>query len=245
MVDFVKESTVGEIIGGSFQLYARHLLPLFLICLAPVLPFDILMAIAGATGNLPFYVIAQILMLVAGAFAYGAVTVAVSDVCLGNRPTLKRSYAAIGRVLGRYLGTYALAMTAFLVGLALFLIPGLVVSALFMFALPVAVIERKRAIASFKRSMALGKGFYWRNFGVLMLAMLTAIAVLTLLITVLSVIALLLGLEPEGFAFGLFTSVITDFVTPLMQIPLVLLYYDMRVRKEFFDSASLSQEMFA
>jgi hypothetical protein len=31
---------------------------------------------------------------------------------------------------------------------------------------------------------------------------------------------------------------------PLLQIPLILLYYDMRVRKEFFDGAALAQEMF-
>lgn len=245
MVDFVKESTVGEIIGDSFRLYARHLLPLFMICLVPILPFDILLAVASTTGNLPFHVVAQILMFAAGAFVYGAITVAVSDVCLGNRPSLKRSYAAIGRVFGRYLGTYALSMIAFGVGLMLFVIPGLVVSVLLMFALPVAVIERKRTIASFKRSMALGKGFYWRNFGVLMLALLIAIGILILLIALFSVLAVLLGLEPEGFAFSLLTSVITDFTTPLLQIPLVLLYYDMRVRKEFFDSAALSQEMFA
>lgn len=245
MVGFVKESTVGEIIGDTFRLYFRNLLPLFLISLVPALPFDLLVAIGTSTQNVGLTVVGQALALAADVFVYGAITVAVSDICVGNRPTLKRSFSAIGRVLGRYLGTYALTMLIFLIGLALLVVPGLVAAVLLMFTLPVAVIERKRPIAAITRSIALGKGFYWRNFGVQMLALLVAIAAFGLLIAVVAMAAVVLGVEPEGFGFSLLMSVASDFATPLMQIPLVLLYYDMRVRKEFFDGAALSQEMFA
>jgi hypothetical protein len=245
MVDYVKESTVGELIGDTFRLYGRNLLPLFLICLIPVLPFDFLVAVGVSSQNAPLTIVAQLLSAAGDAFVYGAITFAVSDICLGNRPSVRRSYAAIGRVLGRYLGTYFLVMLAFCVAVLMLVIPALVVSVLFMFALPVTIIERRRPIASIKRSIALGKGSYWRNFGVLMLALLVSVGVLVLLLVVFGVLAVLAGLDPEGFAFSLIGSIVVDFVNPLIQIPLVLLYYDMRVRKEFFDSAALSQEMFA
>lgn len=245
MVGFIKESTVGEIIGDSFRIYARNIWPLFLVCLIPSAPFDLMTAAGNAGGAMPLVIVGNLGSLAASAFVYGAVTVAVSDICLGNPPSVKRSYAALGRVLGRYLGTYGLTMLIFLLGLVLLVVPGLVASVLLMFTLPVAVIERKRPVAAVKRSMALGKEFYWRNFGVLILALLVATAFGFLLFGIAAIAGLVIGTDPQGFLFNLLFVLAGVLATPLLQIPLVLLYYDMRVRKEYFDGAALSQEMFA
>ena len=244
MVTFIKESALGDIIADTFRIYAANLLPLFLICFVPLAPFELMLEIAASTGTEALAVIANLLSLVASMFVYGAVTVAVSDICLGNRPTVKRSYAAIGRVFGRYIGAYLLLLLIVMVGFVLLIVPGFIAAVLLMFALPAVVIERKGAIASLKRSMFLGKGFYWRNFGISLLVGIIAVIAMTLIVAVIVVVLLVIGVEDE-FLFNLLMAITGIFVTPLFQIPLVLLYYDMRVRKEFFDGSALAQEMFA
>lgn len=244
MVTFVKEFTFGEIIADTFRIYSGNLLPLFLICFVPLAPFQLILEIAVSAESPSLAVIANLLSLVASMFVYGAVTIAVSDICLGNRPTVKRSYAAIGRVIGRYIGAYLLLMLTVMVGFVLLIVPGVVAAVLLMFALPAVAIERKRAFASLKRSVFLGKGFYWRNFGISLLVSLIAVIAMTLIVTVIVVVLLIIGSEDE-FLFNIVMAITGIFVTPLFQIPLVLLYYDMRVRKEFFDGSALAQEMFA
>jgi hypothetical protein len=245
VLTYVKESTVGELIGDTFRIYAKNLLPLFIICLVPLAPVELLKAAATSAQNEPLVAISVLLSLLVGIFVYGALTVAVSDICLGNPPTLKRSYSAIGRVMGKYLGTYLLLVLVVIIGTLLLVIPGIVAMVLLLFALPVTVIERKGGMAALKRSVALGKGFYWRNLGVLILAALVAAGCMIPVFVVIFVLVLVSGASAEDFGFNVILSLGNILVTPLGQIPLILLYYDMRARKEFFDGSALAQEMFA
>jgi magnesium-transporting ATPase (P-type) len=245
VVTYIKESSVGELIGDTFRIYAKNLLPLFLICLLPMAPFEILKAIGVAAGSQALVGIAALLSAAASVFVYGAVTVAVSDICLGNPPTLKRSYSAIGRVLGKYLVAYLLIVVIIGVGFVLLILPGVLLWALLVFTLPAVVIERKGGVAALKRSVTLGKGFYWRNLGVLLLAILVVVAFAMLIFMLAIGAGVAAGGTGEEFGFSLLSSLASILVTPLGQIPLILLYYDMRVRKEFFDGSALAQEMFA
>jgi hypothetical protein len=241
---FVKEYTAGALIGDTFRIYGRNLPTLFLICLVPMGPFELLKAIGTSQRDETLVIVATLLSLAASIFVYGANTIAVSDICLGNRPSFKRSYQAIGRVFGRYAGTYFLVILAMGFGLVLFVVPGIIATLFYLFALPVAAIERKGPRDSMKRSRVLGKGSYWRNLGVLLLASLTAGIFMVAIFMVLGVLALALDIDPEDLGFNVLFAMSGILVTPLLQIPLILLYYDMRVRKEYFDQSALSQEMF-
>jgi hypothetical protein len=246
VITFVKELTIREIIADTLYIYGKHFPLLFLICLVPFGPFEILESIGISTQNSWLLVMSNVLYLFAGGvFAYGAMTVAVSDICLGNRPSLKRSYSAIGRVPWKYLGAYLLMTVIVGAGLYLLILPGILVGALLVFTLPAVIIERKGSIAALKRSLALGKGFYWHNLGVLTLATLITLVVAFVASTVIYIAAVLAGARAEDFATSLLMSLGSILAAPLLQIPLILLYYDMRVRKEFFDGAALAQEMFA
>ena len=52
-----------------------------------------------------------------------------------------------------------------------------------------------------------------------------------------------IGAGSGDFAFTFIIGILTSLAVPLLQVPTILLYYDMRVRKENFDGASLAQEL--
>jgi hypothetical protein len=242
---FVREYTVGAIVGDTFRIYGRNLPTLFLICLLPMGPFELLKAIGNTAHDQTLIIVATLLSLAAGIFVYGANTIAVSDICVGNPPSLKRSYQAIGRVIGKYIGTYALLMLLVLLGFMLLGIPGIIAILLYLFALPVAAIERMGPRAAMKRSRELGKGFYWRNFGVLLVATLMAGLFMLAVFMLTAILGVAMDLDDGDLGLNVLLALSGIFTTPILQIPLILLYYDMRVRKEYFDQSALSQEMFA
>ena len=243
MADYISERTAGQIIGDSVRLYWKNLPVIFVIYVLPITPLIVIEAVAVAERDETTNLVALGIEAVISIFTIGAVTFAVSDICLGNRPSVKRSYAALGRVFWPYLGTYFLYVIASIVGLALLVVPGLIALLLLLFCLPVAIIERRGAIESCKRSIRLGKGFYWRNFGVLLLAMLLAMVVMLAIGILLGFVSVVSNTDPEGFVYNLIISLVGSLAAPLFQVPAILLYYDMRARKEHFDGAALAQEL--
>lgn len=243
MAGYISERKAGQIIGDSIRLYVQNLPVIFVIYGLPLFPLIVIEAAAAASHDEATNLAALAVETVISMFTLGAVTFAVSDICLGNRPSIRRSYAALFRVFWPYLLTYLLVVTATLVGLVLLVVPGLIAMMLLLFCLQVAIIERRGPIESCKRSIQLGKGYYWRNFGVLLLAILLAgVAILAIGMT-LGIIAVVADSDPESFIFNLLVGVLGSLAAPLLQIPAILLYYDMRARKEHFDGAALAQEL--
>lgn len=241
MTEYVSERAAGQIIGDSIGIYARNFPVIILIYLVPILPIILLSATAAASRDEALNIIAGVLHSVVAIFTTGAVTIAVSDVCVGNRPSFARSYAAIVQVFWRYLGTYALAMLVVFIGMLLLVIPGIYAAVLLMFALPVCIIERRAAVDAFKRSKTLGKGHYLRNFGVLVLGSLLMLLAAFVLGAVLGFILAKAGAGP--FLFNFLPMLAGSAVAPIIMVVVILLYYDMRARKENFDGTALAQEL--
>jgi hypothetical protein len=61
-------------------------------------------------------------------------------------------------------------------GLIFLIVPGIIISVLWFFVIPIAVLEKGNAFSSFGRSMALGSGFRWRILSLWLLMMLVALA---------------------------------------------------------------------
>lgn len=243
MADYISERTGGQIIGDSLRLYLNNLPVIFAVYVLPLLPVIFLESVAMSAGDLDTYLIIALIEAVITIFTLGAVTVAVSDICLGNKAGLVRSYAALFRVFWAYLGVYLLYLLATLVGLVLLIVPGIAAMVLLLFCLPAAIIERRGPIEACKRSVDLGKGYYWRNFGVLLLAILVAGVATVIVNLVMVLLSFLLDAGPESFAFNFLTGFLSSLAAPLFQVPAILLYYDMRARKEHFDGAALAQEL--
>jgi hypothetical protein len=243
MASYIREQTLGRIVSGAFGIYGKNFLALYLTYFIPVLPFTILSAIGASNHDEVVVGVASLLGLFATFFSIGAVTIAVSDICLGNRPSVTRSWQLIGRVFWVYTGVFVSVGVIILVGFIAVLVPGLIAIVMLMFALTVCVIERKGVRESIKRSAALGKGHYWRNFGVWFVASLVVGLVMVAAMIVALAPMLLFGTDEDDFLFHFVQGLLTSLAAPLGQIAIVLLYYDMRVRKENFDGAALAQEL--
>ncbi len=243
MANYITERTAGQILSDSIRLYFRHLPAIFLIYLLPMLPILLLEADAAGRGDETGELIFGALDTVVSSFTLGAVAFAISDICLGNRPSVVRSYGALFRMFWPYLGAYLIYTVATIAGLALLIVPGFYVMVALLFCLPAVIIERRGAIEACKRSYTLGKGFHWRNLGIVLLILLVVLLVMLAIGVLLGMAIAIAGGNDDGFVANLIIVVLASLSAPLFQVAAILLYYDMRARKEHFDGAALAQEL--
>jgi hypothetical protein len=190
-------------------------------------------------------------------FSVGAVYRAVTDVALGRPATIG---AVLRETLARYwplLGLIGLGLLlvigwfiAEVIGFVLLIIPGL---AVFCFAVYLAVrwslvvaammAEDVGPIRGLGRSWSLVSGSWWRTFGILLIVgILQSIISYALLI--------LFTLFADIFSSGDFraalvsvgSTLLSALVSPITTIAVVLLYFDLRVRKEGLDLDQLAQQ---
>ena len=190
-------------------------------------------------------------------FTLGAVYRAVTDVALGRpatigvvlRETLARYWPLLGLV-GLFFVFALVWSIAELIGLLLLIVPGLAVFCaaiyfLVRWSLTVAAMmaEDIGPIRGLGRSWNLVKGQWWRTFGILV--------VVAILQTVISyALFFLFGLIAAVFSTGDFqaalvqvgSTLLSAVVSPITTIAVVLLYFDLRVRKEGLDLDQLAQQ---
>ena len=268
LVPDLRPLSVGEIIDVAIKIWRRHLPTLAKIVFVVVAPFQILAALVAAsvsssdagfetfdaqgnstldTGALAGFVAgmftAQALSALAFLIASAAVLRAVSVAYLGGTPDWQDSLRAATSRLGS------------LIWLALLMFGGLMMSAVALFlpfvwlgvawslAFPVLVGEGARGTGALRRSFRLVRGRWWPTFGALLLAFMFQFFLGL-------VLGIPLGLLTAGWdsasaaslALTTAVSVVSSVVTtPFMAAVLVLIYFDLRVRKEGFDLELLSQ----
>src|SRR4029077_655192 len=190
-------------------------------------------------------------------FTLGAVYRAVTDVALGRpatiggvlRETLARYWPLLGLV-GLFFVFALVWAVAELIGFVLLILPGLAVFCaavyfLVRWSLTVAAMmaEDIGPIRGLGRSWNLVKGQWWRTFGILL--------VVAILQTVISyALFILFGLIAAVFSTGDFqaalvqvgSTLLSALVSPITTIAVVLLYFDLRVRKEGVDLDQLAQQ---
>lgn len=253
MKTYVCEQSLGRIIGSSFKIYIKNLRSLFLIYFLPVFPFAALAQHAQLVNNTWVRIAAYIVSFFMSIFVIPPITVAVSNICLGNKASLMHSYRYVfDKGLGRFLLTYLLLLLAIAIGYILLFVPGIFCSLWFMFALQVAILERVSGRKALKRSKELGKGFYLRNLGVLSVMVIIASVAGTVLAGLFGgIVGLSFGMLAPNMAnsqvFILLCSTLgiaaSHLLYPIAIIGTVLLYYDMRVRKEAYDNATLAEDL--
>jgi len=240
--NYLVEHSVGSIIRGAFQIYFRHFGTLFFIYVLPVVPVAVLQGEAQIAGERSLLVFSVLLSIVVSLFAFGAMTVAVSDICLGNPPSFRRSYARVlGKLVLLLLLTNLLQMLAIAVGFVLLVIPGLVAMLWFMLSSSIVVLEGRSGVAALKRSKQLGDGSHWRNAGLLLVLFIVTAAIGGVIGGVFG------GLFPgllEHWTFRTVQAVVQQgLAMPVTLIALVLIYYDRRVRKEGYDAKALAEDL--
>ena len=239
--------TAGILLRNIIGMYRRHFGILMASAVLPVAPFLLLIFWLSALES-PWVVLGVVPYMVAAFVAGGALTVVISDICLGNRPTLVHAYR---RVLGQQRWLHLLATGLLLtlmmwVGTLLLVLPGLWVMARGFLSSIVVTLEGRSARDAIKRSFALTHGQAWRIMGLTLLPLLLAYVAMVVCVMVVAIVAsLTLGdatlagvlVQVVSFALGL------ALFAPVMGITMVLLYYDQRVRREAYDMQALAEDL--
>jgi hypothetical protein len=199
-----------------YRAHARHLLTIaFVIYLAAAIVAGLLGLIGGIFG----YFLGSIVEFVAAFLLQAALVKAVQDVRDGRADL---SFGETVSAATPYIGPVAIASIlagiAITIGLILIIVPGLFLITIWAVIVPVIVIERSGALASFGRSQQLVRGNGWHVFGTLVL-------VFVILIVVDFVLGLIFLALPLLLRNGLSTVISGTLIAPFIALVVTLIYY--------------------
>lgn len=264
----LSEQMASTLLLNILYILRYHYGVMFACVVMPILPFiifmDVLWDASFSVKALPLlgYCIAIIV-------CPAALTVALSDICLGNEPKLKRAFAHIlGQRRWWYLTTTALLLLlAVLPGAVLLMLSfSIVISELARLALllvvvvvtlwimirgffisTIVVLEGRRNLDAIRRSFVLTKGQSWRLSGLYLLPNLL-IFLISFLIGFLLVFLGTWAGDVNGVMVTHMSRIATDLVgvgfsMPVLSATVVLLYYDQRSRRESYDAQALFEDL--
>ncbi len=248
--------SVSDLVDETFQMYRRNFL-LFIsitaVLVVPLAVINILQQIAvqrqsttdGIVGVSFMSLVVILLRYLADLAVLTAVIHAASEIRLGRKTSVTEAYfggmeryAAVIRVsLLLFVGLLLICITIIGIPVAVYL------GVAWALAVYVAVIEHEGAFASIKRSRELVKGNWWRVLGVTFLVGLIVILVQFIFAipsVLLNMPVQFLGSSSTASASAITMSTIFDTVGtivtgPIIYIACLLLYYDLRARKEGLD----------
>lgn len=251
---------IGELIDGAIKLYRREwkvLIGIVAFVLVPVtfLESYLTRILATPFGQGPVasqdavnsaliasVIIALVQFAFVQPFLIAAVARAATNMYTGERVTVGATYRyALTRVPGILLISI-LTLLATLVGFLLLVIPGIIVAVRMSFASIVLVVEGKRGTGAMGRSWQLSKGHFWRILGAVVVAGIIGAVVTAILAIPGELVAQ--GLGPDGWPVrALGNSLAIVLVTPFSTLIIVLLYFDLRIRKEGYDIEVMAREL--
>ena len=262
MLSHIREHTIGSSISGMFRVYFQNFMMIYLTCLIPVLPFYLvrMVVIMYEVSNEQTLTIVAIVNFILGIFgglvAIGAGTLVISNLLIGRKVNIVGIYKQIFGspflklfvtellqwlvVIVLVVITTPILITVWLalpnivtmVGWLIFVTPCLIAMVWLMFSSTVTVLEGVWGVEALKRSKNLGSNKHLRNFGVILIVMfMTTIPVLILLMSSNLVSPSVVSRVEFQIIFNLFTQ----FLVPIPLILVVLLYYDLRIRKESYN----------
>ncbi len=255
---------VGEIIDVSFRLYRKHFATFVALAAVGVLPGQVLSLLitlsvlperrvftnfqgeevvvfesqTGAWATIAALILTVGIGFIVQAISAAATTKAVADGYVGEQtPSFGDSMGAVTARLGVVIATSLLYTLGLIGGFILCVVPGIFLSVAWVATTPALMLERLSPTASLRRSFELVRGRWWPAFGLqILLAIITGIlsAVITLPITA---IVLSDGVQTAGDAIVqvFIQTVALLLFAPLSAVAAVVLYFDLRVRKEGFD----------
>lgn len=263
----IRPMGLGDILDSAIRLY-RYNFGVFLgivaVAWAPALGlqiygsywmFSVLLAEEPPEMSLPwlistvgvFGVGLALLYLVAVPLAQGALIWAVSKRYLGQSAGVAHSYRIVLRRFGQVIVAIVLTGLVIFAGTLACFLPGLVLTFMFAFTIPEVVLNGCSATEAMRRSWELASYDFWK-------------VVLTLLVLglLVSIIAGALGapfgwlalIPAAGDKLALLQSVsggmralIQVIVQPVYVVGTILLYYDLRIRKDGFDIKLLAEAL--
>jgi hypothetical protein len=245
---------IGEILSTAFELYRRRWQTLLAIAAVVVVPLTLLQYLFGdlvrtqgettrngvvvetATWSVG---IAGLLAALAGILMYlvltGAITRAVAAEVAGEDPSVEQSYRFGFHRLGSVLLVSVLVGLATVAGLILFVIPGIWIGVRLAVSIEALVVEGRRGTEAMGRSWSLVGGHWWHAFFTLVVA--------ALLVGVVNAVITVPFSATNWFVQAVAAAVATVVTLPYGVLVGVLLYLDLRARKERLSLEALRADL--
>lgn len=240
-----------EILDRTIDIYRRNFLLLFGIAGSVLIPFTTLynyyathFTINVRTGNthgaisLPNLIVMYLISYIVTA----AVMWAASGLYLGNKPTIPGSYMVILKRIIPFILTMLISMLLIAVGSILFFIPGIIMFIITSFAMQALILENRQYIDAIRRSRELIRD-EWTKVLVLWI-------LISLIIFAFNLPSRMIYGHMETpiagsllLVKGLVSGIVQALLLPIQTIALVLLYYDIRIRKEGFDIEKMAADL--
>jgi hypothetical protein len=231
----VRAMSFGEILDTGFRLLTNHFGLLIGIAGMVYVPLAVLGAVVvrDLDGiSLAVLGFAWLVTVVLSPVVTGAMTFALGEVFLGREVSIGRALRAGLSMVTGLIGTGLLSTLAILLGLIVFVVPGVYLIFAYLLLTPVMVFERTFGPRALGRSMQLMRGSMGRAFGILVVTgIMTSVIGWT--------VNLSLGAVPLLAPVG--SALVQTLVSAYSAAVVVLLYFDIRSRKEAFDVEHLAQ----
>ena len=206
------------VLEEAWKMYRAHAAHLLTIAFVIYLAAAIIAGLLGLIGVFGFF-LASIVEFVAAFLLQAALVKAVQDVRDGRADlSFGQTVSAATPYIGPVAIASILAGIAITIGLILIIVPGLFLITIWAVIVPVIVIERSGALASFGRSRQLVRGNGWHVFGTLVL-------VFVILIVVDLVLGLIFLALPLLLRNGLSTVISGTLIAPFIALVVTLIYY--------------------
>jgi hypothetical protein len=235
----VRARSFGEILDLGFRIVRDHFGVLLGLSATLYVPMGLLgAALQSAAADSPSggligtVVLLGVFVLLASPLVSMAVTYAVGEVFLGRRVGVGEALRYALSIIVPMLGTALLASLAIALGFLLLIVPGVYLMLSFLLLWQVGVLERRFGTRAMSRSRELMRGNLGRGLGI--------VVVSGLIVGVVNGgLQLLLGVVPYLGVIG--SSLAQALGTAYTAAVSVVLYFDIRCRKEAFDIEHLAQ----
>jgi hypothetical protein len=257
---------IGDLLDETFRMYRRHFFLFAGISVILSLPlaglagysffalFQNLFEQAGTrqppdlnslSPSLTLFAVLAVVNFALYPFLYGSITYAACESALGRPVTF---WGALRGAFRRYLQILSFLLLITLMVLMLCLLPLWIwIWIGWIAVMPVMFVENVGLIAAMGRSRRLVEGRWWRTFLIVILMVVLIYVVSSALGAFLYLGQTLLQIVLSSYlslaiseAVGV---VVSSLVNPIFQIAIVLIYFDLRVRKEGLDLFQLAQQV--
>ena len=234
--------SVADILETAFDLYRRHWVTLVQIVAYLIVPLTLLQYLIGdllegedeGSGVIAGSLLLVFASVFIGLLLTGAIAWAVARILVGREPDISDCYRNGYRRIWSILLVAVLSALAIGAGFILFVIPGFIVLTRLSVAIPAVVIEQRKGTDALGRSWTLVKGYGWPVFGALIVSWLIA-GIVNGILTAIG--------GDNWFVSGIFAAIGSIITTPFTALVVGLIYFDLRVRKENLDVATLEREV--
>jgi hypothetical protein len=176
----------------------------------------------------------------------GALTKSVSEFYLGNEVSVGQAYQFVLPKFPTLICAGIFVVLVVYLGMLLLVVPGVIFGLWFALTTPAIVVENLKATKAMSRSRALVSGNLGKIFSVAFLVLLISFVASMSFVYAFSLLIRILSVNNMTLVVSLhhLVSVAAGIlVAPIGAIAYILLYYDLRIRKEGFDLQMLADSM--